>query len=69
MLQCDQIPHLKVYRMKTYLPYIDRTPLKNSVIIYNGTDPKNINNILKKTGYIRLVYSVFLGINENIAHI
>ena len=46
MLQCDQIPHLKVYRMKTYLPYIDRTPLKNSVIIYNGADPKNINNIL-----------------------
>ena len=46
MLQCDQIPHLKVYRMKTYLPYMERTPLKDSVIIYNGKTISNVNNIL-----------------------
>ena len=26
MLQCDQRPQLKVYIMKTYLPYMERTP-------------------------------------------
>ena len=44
MLQCDQIPHLKVYRMKTYLPYMERTPLKDSVIIYNGKTISNVNS-------------------------
>lgn len=46
MLQCDQIPHMRVYRMKTYLPYLERQPLKNSAIIYNGINPLNIDNIL-----------------------
>lgn len=46
MLQCDQIPHLRVYRMKTYIPYMERTPLKNSVIIFNGGDPKNVMDII-----------------------
>ena len=46
MIQCDKIPHLKLYRMKTYLPYIEETPNRNSVLIYNTMNTITIDSVL-----------------------
>lgn len=45
MLQCNDIKHLKLFRMKCYLPFIDNNPTKDSVIIYNGMNTINVNRI------------------------
>lgn len=46
MLQCDKVPHLKVFRMKAYLPYVEDTPNRNAVIIFNGMSTANVDKIL-----------------------
>ena len=46
MLQCDKIPHLKVFKMKAYLPFIEDGPTKDSVLIYNGMSTANIDKLL-----------------------
>jgi len=46
MLQCDKVPHLKIFRMRSYLPYVEDTPNRDSVIIYNGMTTANVDKIL-----------------------
>lgn len=49
MLQCDNIRHLVMFKMKSYLPYDEDTPNRNSVLIFNGLNTSNINNIMNNT--------------------
>ena len=47
MLQCNDIKHLKLFKMKCYLPFIDNTPTKDSCIIFNGMATTNVERIFK----------------------
>lgn len=46
MLQCNKIPHLRIFRMKCYLPFIEDNPTRDSAIFYNGLSTQNIDTIL-----------------------
>lgn len=47
MLQCNDIKHLKLFKMKCYLPFIDNNPTKDSCIIFNGMATTNVERIFK----------------------
>lgn len=52
MLQCDNIRHLKIFRMKCYLPFLEDKPTKDSIIICNTlTQGFGENEIIKHKSF------------------